>query len=225
MIHGYLRVSTEGQVDGSSPEEQERRIRAIAAAQQIPEENPRIWCDTISGSIPVNERPNGARMIEALQRGDTIIAAKLDRLFRNAEDALARSRVWREEGIDLVLADMGVDPVTTSASGRMYFGMLAQFAEFERERIRERISEGKASKRARGGFIGGHAPIGFRAEGTGRDAVIRPDEKEREMITAVKRLADQLGSPTKVAARLNELGYHSRAGTPIVAAQVWRWLR
>lgn len=224
MIHGYIRVSTDGQNEGSSPEQQEHLIRSFAAI--VPDGGePTVWRDTISGSVPVDERPSGAGMIAALQQGDRVIAAKLDRLFRNAEDALSRSRAWREAGIELVLADMGTEPVTTSAAGRMYFGMLAQFAEFERERIRERVSSGKAQKRDRGGFAGGNAPIGFRVEGKGREAILAPDGTEVEMIGTTYRLASMDRSPTRIAAQLNELGYRSRAGSPIVAAQVFRWLR
>ncbi len=225
MIHGYIRVSTDGQNEGSSPEEQELHIRAMATVRGDPE--PTFWRDTISGSVPVNERLAGGEMVAVLQRGDVVIAAKLDRLFRNAEDALARSRAWREAGVDLVLADMGTEPVTTSAAGRMYFGMLAQFAEFERERIRERISGGKARKRDRGGFIGGNAPIGYHVEGSGKDATIQPNEAEIRMVAHARHIAgmEDVLSPSDVAKKMNRLGYKTRKGTDLVATHAWRWIR
>lgn len=234
MIHGYVRVSTEDQArEGrSSPEDQERHIRAVATLRDDVGGEPTIWRDLgVSGAVPVGRRPSGAAMLSALQRGDVVIAAKLDRLFRSAEDALAQSRAWREAEIDLVLVDMGTEPVTTSATGRLYFGMLAQFAEFERERIAERVRDGKAAKRARGGFAGGNAPTGFRVAGVGRLAMLEPNDREIEMVALAKRLSrslgssDNLGSPTRIARQLNDLGYRSRAGTPITAAQVWRWSR
>lgn len=229
MIRGYTRVSTEDQArEGrSSIEDQERRIRAIAAIRDEPTD-PEMWSDPgVSGAIPLVQRPAGARLVEALTRGDVVVAAKLDRLFRNAEDALAQSREWREAGIDLILVDMGTEPVTTSAAGRLYFGMLAQFAEFERERIAERIRDGRASKRARGGFTGGHPPFGYAVSGVGRTAVLVENEAEAALIERARYYANAHlpRSPTRVAEMLNADGLTSRAGTPIVAAQVWRWLQ
>lgn len=226
MIHGYTRVSTEDQArEGrSSLEEQERRIRTIAALTEGVDLW--IWSDPgVSGSIPLGQRPVGVELVQALQSGDTIIAAKLDRLFRNAEDALSQSRAWRERGIDLILIDMGPEPVTTSATGRLYFGMLAQFAEFERERIAERIRDGRSAKRARGGFAGGNAPIGQRVEGIGRAAVVVPNDREITMVRMAQEMVVNDPSPTSIAKRLTALGFRSRNDTPIVAAQVWRWIR
>lgn len=227
MLHGYIRVSTVEQAGGTSPEDQERRIQAIASLTDAGE--PRIWRDVgVSGSVPLGERPAGSEMLDEIARGDVVVSAKLDRLFRNAEDALVQSRHWREEGIDLVLVDMGTDPVTTSAAGRLYFGMLAQFAEFERERINERTRDGRDAKRQRGGFIGGHAPTGYRVVGAGKTSFVLPDESEMELVAASRHLSNILvydRSPTRIASRLNEMGYRSRAGSRIVATQVWRWVR
>lgn len=239
MIHGYIRVSTGGQVDGSSLEDQERRIGAIATLR---DEEVTIWRDPgVSGSVPLIERPNGGAMLARVGPGDVIVAAKLDRLFRSVEDALTQSRAWRERDIDLILVDMGTESVTGSLTGRLYFTMLAAFAEFERGRINERTTDGRSAKRARGGFVGGNAPIGFAVQGEGREAVLVEDRRELEMIARARGIADGsinpswpadrldrfLGasSPTEIAAALNNEGFSSRNGTPIVAAQVWRWLR
>lgn len=227
MIHGYVRVSTAEQAVGTSPEEQERRIRlSCELSRELSDRGPQMmYADLgVSGGTPLGERPAGASLIAAARPGDAIIAAKLDRLFRNAQDALTRSRAWREQGIDLVLLDMGTDPVTTSAAGRLYFGMLAQFAEFERERINERTRDGKASKRARGGFAGGHAPIGYSIVGRGKEATLKVNPAEVDMIAFVKRQPPD-SSPTLIAQEMNLLGYRSRKGTLIRPAQVWRWRR
>lgn len=227
MIHGYVRVSTEdqGREDRSSLEDQERRIRAVATIAG--DEEPIVWRDIgVSGAVPVSERPSGGQMVRSVERGDAIVAAKLDRLFRSAQDALNLSKEWRERGIELILIDMGVEPVTTSASGRLYFTILSAFAEFERDRIAERISSGKRAKRERGGFAGGHAPIGFQVRGLGRSAELEPNEREVAMIAHARSRTRALNnSPTQIARELNALGYRSRAGTLIAPAQVFRWLR
>lgn len=226
MIHGYIRVSTAEQAGGTSPDDQERRIRMVAEFTNGGE--PTIWSDLgVSGGTPLAERPAGAEMLGRIASGDVIVAAKLDRLFRNAENALTQSRAWHEQNIGLILMDMGPEPVTTSAAGRLFFGLLAQFAEFERMRINERTRDGRAAKRAAGGFIGGNAPTGYRAAGRGKDAVLEPNESELNAIACAQHYHRVLGwtSPTKIAHQLNAEGFTSRSGTPLVATQVWRWLR
>jgi len=227
MIHGYVRVSTEDQArDGrSSLEDQERHIRAIATLRNA---EPTLWADRgVSGSIPLRDRPAGRAMLERAEVGDMIVAAKLDRLFRSAKDALNQSEEWQQQGIKLILVDMGLEPVTDSATGQLYFTMLAAFAAFERRRIAERIRDGKTAKRARRGFVGGHAPFGTRVVGDGREAVLETNPEEWEMIRWVRYLAQFIDArePTRVATILNAKGFRSRANTPITAAQVWRWVR
>jgi hypothetical protein len=71
----------------------------------------------------------------------------MDRIFRSARDALETVDHCMAEKINLVLFDMGVQPVTADEGmSRMFFTMLAAFAEFERGRIRERMIQGKAAK-------------------------------------------------------------------------------
>lgn len=86
---------------------------------------------------------------------------------------------------------------------------------------------GRTAKRERGGFIGGHAPAGYRKVGDGKNAILVPNEDELKIMAAAKHYHDVLGwrSPTRIAERLNAEGYTSRRGTPLVATQVWRWLR
>lgn len=236
MIHGYTRVSTAQQAedDRTSLPEQERQIKLVAAFKGI--EDPIIYRDDASGAIPLHKRPGltdkfgkwwpgGAAMLEAIQAGDIIMAAKLDRMFRSAVDALSQLDELKSRQIDLILLDSGTEPVMTSATGRLFFGMLAQFAEFERQRIRERVIEGKASKRSSGGFTGGHAPYGKAIAGNGRSAKLIDDSCELEAIRVARdRLASGQGY-NAIARDLTALGYTSRKGTALTATQVWRWFQ
>jgi DNA invertase Pin-like site-specific DNA recombinase len=63
---------------------------------------------------------------------------------------------------------------------------MAQFAEFERERIAERLQCGMAAKKARGGFGGGRRPFGYTIVGKGRDSVLVPDPTEQKAIEAMR---------------------------------------
>ena len=113
----------------------------------------------VSGTKPLAARPEGGPLLARLQKGDALIVAKLDRAFRNAADALATAEQLKARKVDLIVADMGSEPVTQNGVSRM-FGMLALVAEFERERTRERLADGRGAKRAVGGHIGGSAPFG-----------------------------------------------------------------
>jgi DNA invertase Pin-like site-specific DNA recombinase len=143
-------------------------------------------------------------MLAALKPGDTVIVAKLDRAFRNAADALATSEAWKKRGIDLIVADMGNEPVMQNGVSRMFFGMLALVAEFERERLKERTAEGRAAKREGGGHIGGSAPFGYRKIGAGRAARLEPDPAQQEAIATIRTLADTGMASRAIAAAVRE---------------------
>ena len=141
MIFCYARVSTLGQADdgAASIPEQLRMGRALATMRGAKQAECVNFIDRgISGSVPLVLRPEGKEMLNAAQKGDVIVAAKMDRLFRSAIDALQTAEELKKRGIDLVLLDIGSDPVTGNGVGKMFFGIIACVAEFERDRIRER---------------------------------------------------------------------------------------
>jgi DNA invertase Pin-like site-specific DNA recombinase len=162
-----------------------------------------------------------------LKPGDKLIAAKLDRLFRSAEDALASARQLQERGVALILADMGSDPVTGNGVGKLFFTMLAGFAEFERWRIGERMNDGRQSKRKRqkGGHIGGQAPYGFRTIGKGRAAELEAVAAEQRIIVTAKRWRADGLALRAVSDKLTTEGMFNRLGKPFTAVQVWRMVK
>lgn len=181
--YGYKRVSTDGQEDGTSLDHQEQRIRGLCMMQGL--DDVTFFDDVCSGSVPLSQRTGGKALLAKLQPGDNIIVLKLDRVFRNATDALSQADAFKAMGVNLYLIDMGTDPVTQNGTSRMFFGMLALMAEFERERIRERTADGKAAKKAKGGHIGGSRPFGYDVTGTGKDAVLTPRAGEYEFIPRI----------------------------------------
>jgi DNA invertase Pin-like site-specific DNA recombinase len=189
-VFGYIRVSTAEQAadDRSSLETQRRKILAAAelAGLKVDEiiEEPGV-----SGMAPLAGRPEGGPLLARLAARDCLIVAKLDRAFRNASDALATAEQMKARKVDLIIADMGTEPVTQNGVSRMFFGMLALVAEFERERIRERLTDGRDAKRASGGHIGGVAPFGYRKVGAGRAARLEVDPAQQEAIGTARALA------------------------------------
>jgi DNA invertase Pin-like site-specific DNA recombinase len=182
--YGYQRVSTEGQEDNTSLAEQAKKITGLAMMQGI-EEGVTFFEDVCSGSIPLAQREGGKALLDALKPGDNVIVTKLDRVFRNATDALSQADAFKAMGVNLYLIDMGTEPVTNNGASRMFFGMLALMAEFERQRIQERTQDGKAAKKAKGGHIGGSRPFGYEVIGKGKDAVLKPREGEYEFIQQI----------------------------------------
>ena len=223
MLFTYARVSTiEQAADGAvSIAEQQRKCRALATMRGVPNDDVVDIVDAgVSGSVPLSERPAGKDMLAGLRAGDVIVACKLDRLFRSASDALATAESLKKKGVDLILIDMGIEPVTGNGAAKMFFGVLALMAEFERDRINERTAEGRKGKRARNGFMGGVAPFGYRVEGEGRDAMLVPDDNEQEIVRIVRAMTPQ--GPYSIAKHLTERGLLTRTGRPWQRVQIER---
>jgi putative DNA-invertase from lambdoid prophage Rac len=177
---GYCRVSTAGQVEGTSLSDQQRRIEAVAKYHG--RELTRIYTEEgVSGSIPLGQRPLGFELMAGLKNGDTLIVSKLDRAFRSVVDALGVIERLRIRGVQLILADISTEPLGNDGVGRMFFTLMAAFAEFERERIRERITAGKRRTLQAGGYGGGGVPVEMAVrvdEATGKKTVYVPAENE-----------------------------------------------
>lgn len=224
MIFSYARVSTTEQAaDGTtSIAEQHRKNRALATMRGVSADDIAEFTDAgVSGSIALSERPSGKEMLDAAKKGDVIVASKMDRLFRSASDALVTAEDLRNRGIDLVLLDISVDPVTANGTGKMFFGMLAILAEFERDRINERTNDGRRAKKANGGCIG-QVPFGYRKVGSGKSAVLVEDEKEQEIVRLVREMGEVYNS-NQIAEQLTGM-YPTRSGKPWHRVQVRRIL-
>lgn len=223
MMHAYIRCSTEEQTRGATLQEQERTCRGMAMAKGIAQYDLAVYVDAgVSGSKPLRWRPEGFRMWEAVQAKDVVVAAKLDRLFRDAHDAQNVYKHWKDMGVDLILYDLGTEPVTQDGMGKFFFIMLSAFADLERGRIRERILEGKRAKERDGGLTG-NPPIGFRQSGRRRDAIAVLDAREQDMLVDLRRMGSDV-PPSQALKKLNAEGYLSRAGKPYCLTQVKRML-
>jgi len=145
---GYMRVS---KADGSQVLDLQRD--ALLAAG-VGEGN--IYSDTASGKL--DDRPGLASCLQALREGDTLVIWKLDRLGRNLRHLVNVVHDLTNRGVGLhVLTGQGAAIDTTTAAGKLVFGIFGALAEFERELIGERTRAGLASARARG-RVGGRKP-------------------------------------------------------------------
>ena len=137
-----------------------------------------------------------------------IIGLKLDRLFRDAGDAVETLKPLRKRKVGLILRDLGLGDLTGSNVSGLIFGLLASVADFERSRIAERIREAKAFQRAQGRFLGGKVPFGYlpekRAEGDAVRAYLSPVEAIHEV---ARHLRTQGYSTRLAAGHFKALGY------------------
>jgi DNA invertase Pin-like site-specific DNA recombinase len=141
MKLGYARVS---KADGSQT--LDLQVDALAAAGVAPEH---LYQDEASGKR--DDRPGLEACLKALREGDTLYIWKLDRLGRDLKHLVTTVRGLSDRGVGLsVLTGQGANIDTTTASGKLIFGIFAALAEFEGDLIRERTMAGLAAARARG---------------------------------------------------------------------------
>ena len=172
--------------------------------------------------MPLRFRPEGKKLLDEMKEGDIVVASKLDRMFRAASDALQCAERMKEAGVQLILVDMGADPVTGNGMAKCFFTMAAAFAELERSTIAERMSNGKAAKRAKGGHTGGEAPYGLRIIGHGRNSRIEVNEQEQEIAQLILRLRKRGESWSNIQKRLAKDGHKTRVGKDFEIIQLRR---
>lgn len=141
MRIGYMRVS---KTDGSQSTALQRD--ALLAAEVAPEH---LYEDFASGKN--DDRPGLTACLKALRQDDTLVVWKLDRLGRDLRHLVNMVHSLTGRGIGFkVLTGHGAAIDTTTAAGKLVFGIFAALAEFERALIVERTKAGLASARARG---------------------------------------------------------------------------
>ena len=135
--YGYGRVSTKGQQrDGNSLEDQRSKLEDAGCGE--------IVLEAYTGTKV--DRPKFTKLLEELEPGDTLVVTKLDRFARTASEGSALVKELMERGIAVHILNMGL--IENTPTGRLILNVLLSFAEFERDMIVERTSEGKAIKRA-----------------------------------------------------------------------------
>jgi putative DNA-invertase from lambdoid prophage Rac len=165
-VYGYTRVSTERQADeGESLDVQRRQIDGYVMMKGL--EIGHVFVERgVSGSTHLSDRPQGAALLAALQPGDVVVTAKLDRMFRSALDALDVLQHLKERGISLHMVDLGGD-VTGNGISKLVFTILSAVAEAERDRIRDRVRDVKRDQKERHRFLGGTVPFGMTVDADG----------------------------------------------------------
>ena len=157
----YLRVSTEEQAkEGTSIKTQEEFLWAWAKLEGL--EVYRVYSDPgYSGSS--EDRPDYQQMLRDAEAGlfQGVAVNKLDRFMRDARLLLNAIEVLDENGVAFIAVKEGVDTRERGA-GRLILTILAAIAEWERDRIQERTTEGRIATARKGGLLGGFVPYGYK---------------------------------------------------------------
>lgn len=144
-VFAYARVSTVEQLTENQRGEIEAAGYAVEPRRFVEEQ--------VSGSVPASQRPGFVKLVERLERGDTLVVTKLDRLGRDSIDVQQTVERFTREGIRLVVLQLG-NLDLTSPAGELMVKMLAAVADFERALIVERTQAGLIRAKAEGKKLG-----------------------------------------------------------------------
>jgi site-specific DNA recombinase len=204
---GYIRVSTNKQIEGCSLEAQRERIQAMAVVQQA--NLLEIVCDAGESAKSLN-RPGVERVLAFVNSGqvDTVIVAKLDRLTRSVRDLADLLAIFQRRGVSLVSVAESLD--TGSASGRLVLNIMVSVSQWEREAIGERTRDALELKRSRRETLG-NPPFGSCLAADGKH--LEPNRAEQSVLKRILQLRQEGMSLRAIAAELNRRRLTTRRGS------------
>lgn len=194
MIYGYARVSTKGQLrDGNSLDAQHDALRDAGCAEIVQE--------AFTGTT--TDRPEFDALLERLGDGDTLVVTKLDRIARTVTGGCEVVRSLLDRGVSVRVLNMGT--LDNTPVGKMMVSVMFAMAEFERDMIAQRTSEGKAVARQKPGWREGRPPAEVDIEEF-KCQVLLVQAKKQKRRDACEHLGICASTYTKIKRRLVDSG-------------------
>lgn len=224
-LAGYIRVSTEGQVDAYGKDVQRKHIVDWSALNS---HNVVEWFeeDAVSGKTEGGDRPVLREILERSDEFDGVVFFDATRI--------ARRSVVQETLLGLIWAS-GLTVFTTTAGELeadendptkiLIRQILGVVAEFEHRSLVIKLHAARKVKASRGGYVGGTPRFGLAVTGSGKTAQFVPDEVESEVIEGIVSLKGCGFSLRQIAGHLNNQHIPTKTGKAWMAPQVQRILQ
>lgn len=223
----YARVSTveQGREDATSIEQQiaAGELECSRLSQFSDVEVVKHYEDIgASGSTEMGDRTEGKRAMADARRGklDTLVCYSMDRFTRSAARGLADFERLDVAGVDVIFIKENID--TSQPSGRLFRTILAGFAEFEREQIRDRTMSASYARAKKGMWPGGLPPYGYAID-TDTGKVMLADI-EAPTVRLIFKMRGAGYAITLIKVKLDEMGLFTRQGNYFTLRQIRRVL-